>query len=470
MGTRMSGWPRCASAAPSASRTYEWTIDCGCTTTSMRSYGVRKRWWASMTSRPLFMSVAESTVILPPIAHVGWRSASSTVTPSSSSRVRPRNGPPDAVRTSLVTVPGRSEARSWCSAECSESTGMTAAPVASASAMTRSPPTTSDSLLASARSMPSPSVATVGPSPAEPTSAFSTRSAPDSITRRTSPSGPVSTSPSVHASAARAPATGSASAMRPTPVRCACATSASHDRSALSPTSSRSSERSSTSSACVPIEPVEPRINRRRAIGSLEQGPPHPVADDDREQQRVETVQRPAVRPEHAPRVLDAGVALEEALEEVADRPHERDRDAQHQRVRARQPILVGPGEPRGEHRHDDPDPEPLPCLVRGDARREQRDAERAAAEVRSDVAGDGADEDVRHDAAAVGQIAQEYGVREREADPGDAQHADRDAQAGGVRRRHRDEEHDREEAGEHEDGLLERPDRSDDDQRDDAE
>ena len=52
--------------------------------------------------------------------------------------------------------------------------------------------------------MPSPSVATVGPSPAEPTSAFSTRSAPDSTTSRTSPSGPLSTSPSVHASAARA--------------------------------------------------------------------------------------------------------------------------------------------------------------------------------------------------------------------------------------------------------------------------
>ena len=50
-----------------------------------------------MTSRPLFMSVAESTVILPPIAHVGWRNASSTVTPDSSSRDRPRNGPPEAV-------------------------------------------------------------------------------------------------------------------------------------------------------------------------------------------------------------------------------------------------------------------------------------------------------------------------------------------------------------------------------------
>src|SRR3954447_8725090 len=71
----------------------------------MRSYGVANRWWASMSSSPLFISVAESIVILPPIAHVGWRSASSTVTPASSARVRPRNGPPLAVSTSFSTVP-----------------------------------------------------------------------------------------------------------------------------------------------------------------------------------------------------------------------------------------------------------------------------------------------------------------------------------------------------------------------------
>ena len=42
-----------------------------------------------MSSRPLFMSVAESIVILPPICQVGWASASSIVTSSSCSRVRP---------------------------------------------------------------------------------------------------------------------------------------------------------------------------------------------------------------------------------------------------------------------------------------------------------------------------------------------------------------------------------------------
>ena len=89
----MSGWPRWASAAPSHSLTSAWTIDCGCTTTSMRSYGVPNSQWASITSRPLFISVAESIVILPPIAQVGWRSASSTVTPRPARAARPRNGP-----------------------------------------------------------------------------------------------------------------------------------------------------------------------------------------------------------------------------------------------------------------------------------------------------------------------------------------------------------------------------------------
>ena len=55
---------------------------------------------ASITSRPLFISVAESIVILRPIRHVGCCSASAAVTPVSSDAVRPRNGPPDAVRMS----------------------------------------------------------------------------------------------------------------------------------------------------------------------------------------------------------------------------------------------------------------------------------------------------------------------------------------------------------------------------------
>ena len=111
-----------------------------------------------------------------------------------------------------------------------------------------------------------------------------------------SPSGPVSTSPSVHASAARAPASASASAMRVTPWARACAISVSHERSALRPTSSMSRERSTMSSACVPIEPVEPRMSSRRAT---------PLGCHSRRQCRVnpvaESPQTP-VDPQHAAR------------------------------------------------------------------------------------------------------------------------------------------------------------------------
>ena len=208
-------------------------------------------------------------MILPPIAQVGWASACSTVTSRSSAALRPRNGPPEAVRISRSTVPGRSPASSWCSAECSESTGMIGAPVASASCVTSSPPTTSDSLLASARSMPSPSVATVGTSPAEPTIALSTRSQSHSVISSTSPSAPASTSRRSTPRRARAAASGSASAIRSHAVaRCACSTSASQARPALSADDLEllRTARRITSSAWTPIEPVEPRMTTRRAI------------------------------------------------------------------------------------------------------------------------------------------------------------------------------------------------------------
>ena len=46
------------------------------------------------------MSVAESTVIFGPMLQVGCASASIALTSARSARVRPRNGPPEAVRTS----------------------------------------------------------------------------------------------------------------------------------------------------------------------------------------------------------------------------------------------------------------------------------------------------------------------------------------------------------------------------------
>ena len=99
----MSGSDSWAITAPSVYSTIECTIDWGWTTTSMRSKGMSKSSWASITSSPLFISVEESTVIFGPIDHVGWARASSTRTAASWSRVRPRKGPPDAVTSKRAT-------------------------------------------------------------------------------------------------------------------------------------------------------------------------------------------------------------------------------------------------------------------------------------------------------------------------------------------------------------------------------
>ena len=88
---------------------------------------------ASISSRPLFASVAESTVIFGPIRQVGCASASSTVTRSSSSRLRPRNGPPDAVRTSECDGVGAAALEALeRRRECSLSTGIRRAAAAPA--------------------------------------------------------------------------------------------------------------------------------------------------------------------------------------------------------------------------------------------------------------------------------------------------------------------------------------------------
>ena len=80
IGSRMSVTPSCAMIDPSTSSTIECTIDCGCTRTSIRSGPTSNSHRASITSSPLFISVAESIVIFGPIRHVGCRSASSGVT------------------------------------------------------------------------------------------------------------------------------------------------------------------------------------------------------------------------------------------------------------------------------------------------------------------------------------------------------------------------------------------------------
>ena len=186
MGSRMSGVPSWAFREPSTNRTAEWTTLCGCTTTSIASYSTSYSQCASMTSRPLFASVAESIVIFAPIVHVGWRRACSgrgrrRVDSASASR----NGPPDAVSTRRAIAaaarrPGTARSpsapsRSGGARRAAWRAGRRRRPPrrarrrgARASGITRCPPATSVSLFAVATILPARSAASTGRSDTTP--------------------------------------------------------------------------------------------------------------------------------------------------------------------------------------------------------------------------------------------------------------------------------------------------------------
>ena len=200
---------------------------------------------ASITSRPLLTRVAELIVTNGPMSQVGCASACSGVTSCSSSRVRPRNGPPLAVSTRRRTSSARPPRRHWASALCSESTG-TIWP-GRARAVTSGPPMISDSLLASASVLPASSAASVGRRPTAPVMPLSTtsQSSPAAVTEASSPSPAKAGENSRHC----------------------CSKSSSWEPPAVSATTrNRSGLARTTSRAWVPIDPVEPRTTMSRGV------------------------------------------------------------------------------------------------------------------------------------------------------------------------------------------------------------
>ncbi len=109
----MSVTPSWAMTDPSRNSTIECTTDCGWITTSICDAGTPNSQWASITSSPLFISVAESIVIFRPMRQVGCCSASLARTPASSAAGRPRNGPPDAVSTIRSSSEPSRPCRHW---------------------------------------------------------------------------------------------------------------------------------------------------------------------------------------------------------------------------------------------------------------------------------------------------------------------------------------------------------------------
>ena len=122
-----------------------------------------------MTSRPLFISVAESMVIFLPMSQFGCFRASDTLAVFSLSTSQSLNAPPDAVRMIRLNPPSGRPWMHWKRALCSLSAGRMLIPCSFASGSTKGPPAISVSLLARQMSLPALMAATVGVRPAQPT-------------------------------------------------------------------------------------------------------------------------------------------------------------------------------------------------------------------------------------------------------------------------------------------------------------
>ena len=100
----------------------------GWTVTRIWSAARPNRTEASITSSPLFMRVAESMVILGPIFQVGWLSASLHGGAHDPLQVPVPERAAAGGDADLPHVLGARPARSWCRAQCSESTGSSSPP------------------------------------------------------------------------------------------------------------------------------------------------------------------------------------------------------------------------------------------------------------------------------------------------------------------------------------------------------
>ncbi len=108
MGPFMSGMPSWATTEPSVYSTMEWMMLCGWTSTLDHApVAMPKSQRASITSSPLFMSVAESMVIFLPMLQFGCFSAWASVTFARSFFANVPEGPARCGQDQLPDVPVR---------------------------------------------------------------------------------------------------------------------------------------------------------------------------------------------------------------------------------------------------------------------------------------------------------------------------------------------------------------------------
>src|SRR6266480_3416405 len=303
-------------------------------------------------------------------------------------------------------------------AACSESTGSRRSGSPFTRSITSSPPTTSDSLLASATVFPAWRAASVGARPADPTRPFRTKSASVFAAMISAASGPTITStPFTCPSLALTSAAAFSSAMamkggrnsRVWPTRSSWFIPAADSPTILN----RSGCRRTTSSAWVPMDPVEPRMVIDRMATSLLRGRPNATnrtlredhAEEQEggrsnEQERVDPVEDPAVTREHRSHVLHADIPLHDGLGEIAQRGRDRHHQAEQQCIDP--PVLERAHErcDEGARRHDGREratQQAFPRLLRTHVRSE-RALEPAAAGDRSDQEGGGVEQEREQD------------------------------------------------------------------------
>src|SRR5438132_907111 len=348
----MSGRPSWAITERSAYSTSEWMMLSRWTTTSIFEAGMSNSHRASTTSRPLFIRVAESMVILSPIFQFGCLRACSTVTSRSCSLVRFQSGPPEAVRMSRRMSFTRCPSMDWKSALCSLSTGKIRTPCLRACSCMRRPAITIGSLFARATNFPAVIAASAGTSPAPPTMAEMTRSASASVAVCRSPSVPLRIVVFRPLHRARRRSAAARSAMAPTAgenVR-TCSSSLSTLPLAVRPTAwNFSVNLLMMSRVLVPMEPVEPRMTIRfmRCSSGKSHREEAIVEYRCREDQAVHAIQHAAVAGDEPAGILDAGAALQGGFAEIAERRGDGGVEKRGFEVAARERVAQ-------ENRHDD--------------------------------------------------------------------------------------------------------------------
>src|SRR5438270_9013426 len=257
--------------------------------------------------------------------------------------------------------------------------------------MTRSPPAINDSLFASATVLPASSAASVGSKPREPTRAFNTTSAPTYVAGSRTASSPVEKYDPEGGSASAA--TGRAGANSST-----CSASSSAFRPATSATTSNWSRCfRMTSSAWVPMLPVEPRIairftptscqRRRPCAGSENSDADEPIGGRCHQKERIDTVEHPSVARQDRPHVLHTEIALDQGLRKVAERGDHRSNGSKRQRGADGERLDMRPHSER-QHEHEKGRARSsLPRLLRTHGRRHRVLAEERACGIGADVA-----------------------------------------------------------------------------------